>query len=89
MTTGQANPNQALLEKGDFDYAVQLSRDVLALDPDDAVAQNNLGYGLLQKGQLDEAIAHCQKAVELRPGLAAARERLATLTAARERNNGR
>jgi tetratricopeptide (TPR) repeat protein len=56
------NLSQVLLGKGEFDQAIELSREVLEHHPD-AVAENNLGYALLQKGQLDEAIAHCQKSI--------------------------
>lgn len=60
------NLSHVFLQKGDFDHAIQLSREVLAVKPD-PVAENNLGYALLQKGQLDDAIAHCQKSLAEQP----------------------
>jgi tetratricopeptide (TPR) repeat protein len=60
------NLSQVLLEKGDFDQSIKLSREVLALHPD-PVAENNLGYALLQQGRVDDAIAHCMQSIAEQP----------------------
>ena len=41
----------------------------MAIQPDYAVAHNNLGQVLLQMGKADEALAHFKQAVDLRPDL--------------------
>ncbi|WP_410246334.1 trypsin-like peptidase domain-containing protein, partial [Arthrospira sp. PCC 8006] len=44
----------------------------LALDPNDAIAHNNLGYALQQQGDLPGAIAEYKKAIRLDPNFAIA-----------------
>lgn len=57
--------------RGDGDAAEALYRQALELEPENAIALNNLAYVLatLQK-RPDEALPHIQKAVELRPNVA-------------------
>jgi protein O-mannosyl-transferase len=61
------NLSQTLLDKGQLDESMILSRDVLARQPDDPVAQNNLGFALLEKGRVDESISHFQHAIAAQP----------------------
>ena len=63
------NLSHALLEKGQVDEAIRLSRASLALEPDDPVGEINLGCALLQKGRLDESIEHSRRAVALQPNV--------------------
>ncbi len=49
--------------QGQHAGAADLWRQVLAIDPDDAKANNNMGFVLANLGRLDEAIAHWQKAL--------------------------
>jgi tetratricopeptide (TPR) repeat protein len=44
--------------------AADLWRQALAIDPDNAKANNNMGFVLANLGRLDEAIAHWRKALE-------------------------
>ena len=50
------------LERAQADYEL-----VLAVDPDNSTAENNLGFLLAQKGRYAEAIAHYEAAARLNP----------------------
>ncbi len=57
-----------LSAKGQYQAAIAEWNRVLALDPKDDRAQNNLGAALAATGSLDEAIPHFEKALVLNPG---------------------
>lgn len=40
----------------------------ITVDPDDTVAQNNLGEALMSQGKIEEAIQHFQRSLQLRAG---------------------
>jgi tetratricopeptide (TPR) repeat protein len=44
--------------------AAEVWKQALAIDPDDAKANNNMGFVLANLGRMDEAIAHWRKALE-------------------------
>lgn len=67
--------HQAVQEKK-ADEAIDLIRQVIAMEPDYAVAHHNLGVLLLQKDQVDEGIASFEKALQLQPGYDHARNAL-------------
>ncbi len=48
-------------------FVQHILEEVLAADPKDAVAQNNLGFALLEKGRVDEAISHLHQAIAAQP----------------------
>jgi tetratricopeptide (TPR) repeat protein len=50
---------------GDFAAAATALRNAIALDPDSAIAHNNLADTLLQQNDLDTALAHARRAVQL------------------------
>jgi len=54
-------------QKKDYDAAIGKWNEALALSPDDAKAQSNLGVLLAAVGRADEAMAHYRKAVESEP----------------------
>jgi tetratricopeptide (TPR) repeat protein len=60
-----ADAYQAQME-GDYDRAVALYRDSLALYPT-AEAHTFLGWTLHFQGKIDEAIAECKRAIEVDP----------------------
>jgi tetratricopeptide (TPR) repeat protein len=64
------NISKLLLDRGEFDEAVERLAKVVAFAPDYLDAVNNLGYGLTRQGKLDEGIAHLREAVRLRPDFA-------------------
>ena len=51
--------------KGMIDESIETSLKVIALEPDFAVAYNNLAIAYLEKGEHGLAIKHVDKAVEL------------------------
>ncbi len=51
-----------------FDDAIQLYKEFLAENPDDAEARSRLGFAYLKTGRLDEATTEFQKALTLEPG---------------------
>jgi tetratricopeptide (TPR) repeat protein len=55
----------SLSEKGDFDNAILCYREVLKLNPTDAITYNNLGVAYQMKGQINEAIINYQKAIKI------------------------
>jgi predicted O-linked N-acetylglucosamine transferase (SPINDLY family) len=68
---------EAERQLGHAEAALRLYRRCVALAPEAAAAQFNLGVALLAAGQPAEAVAPLQRALEIEPGLAAARARLA------------
>ena len=50
-----------------MDAAITQFQQALAVNPNDAMANVNLGTALSQKGQLDEAIVRFQKAAQVQP----------------------
>ncbi len=60
----------AAYKQGDFSEVESIFRQVIKIDPNNAVAYNNLGIALRQQGKLEEAIASYQKAIELDPNYA-------------------
>jgi Flp pilus assembly protein TadD len=57
----------ALAQKGDDEAAIAGWKKVLAINPRDAKAHNNLGVSLSRKGRFDEAVPHFEKALEINP----------------------
>jgi Flp pilus assembly protein TadD len=56
-----------LLERGEVNEAIGHFQKALALQPDDAGANNNLANALVKNGQTDEAIGQYQEAIRLKP----------------------
>ncbi len=54
----------------EYNDPIQLWQSALASQPDNCVAQNNLGSALAQSGQTQEAISHFREALRLKPGYA-------------------
>ncbi len=54
-----------LAGQGRYQEAITQWQAALAMNPDDARAQNNLGFALAREGRLDEAMAHWKTALEL------------------------
>ena len=65
-----------LAAKGQDEAAMVEWKKALEINPDDPMANNNLGLHLLAKGQLDEALPHFAKAVDLKPDYADAQNNL-------------
>jgi tetratricopeptide (TPR) repeat protein len=65
-----------LAAKGQDEAAIAEWKKALQINPDDPMANNNLGTHLLKRGQLDEAVPRFQKAVELKPDYADAQNNL-------------
>ena len=63
-------------DSGKLAGAVQLFRELLQLQPDDAVAHNNLGSALARQGHMAEAVVEFQAALRINPQFAAARANL-------------
>jgi len=63
---------KAAQSAGQYSQAEEIWRRVLQLNPNDAVAYNNLGDALYNQKKLREAIAAYRKAIELYPNYAAA-----------------
>jgi tetratricopeptide (TPR) repeat protein len=65
--------------------ALEINREILALDPDDGAAMNRLGRAYQDLGYLDEAIAAFERAVAANAGNTIARRRLRDLRLGRGR----
>jgi tetratricopeptide (TPR) repeat protein len=65
-----------LAAKGQDEAAIAEWKKALEINPEDPMANNNLGTHLLKRGQLDEAISHFAKAVDLKPDYADAQNNL-------------
>ena len=70
------NLGELLGRKGQLDEAIECLKKAIELDPNIAVAHNELGLVLKIKGRLDEATACFRKAIELAPNLAEAHANL-------------
>jgi tetratricopeptide (TPR) repeat protein len=53
--------------KGQADEAIAYYKTSLAIRPNDAIVQGNLGNALFRKRQLNEAVVHYRKALEINP----------------------
>jgi tetratricopeptide (TPR) repeat protein len=69
----------ALMQKGDFDAALEALTTMLAESPDDVNALYMSGLCHLQKKQLDAAAVSLERVVQLAPNFAAARVQLGAL----------
>lgn len=56
-----------LLEEGNLAGAIAAFREAVARDPEDKLAQYNLGVSLLEAGETETAFEHLQRAAELDP----------------------
>jgi len=65
-----------LAAKGQEEEAMAEWKKALALNPQDPMANNNMGVHWLKRGQLDEAIPYFSKAVELKPDYSDAQNNL-------------
>ncbi len=72
-----------------LDFARQISQyqEAVRLNPDNAIARNNLGAAFDKKGRTDEAIVQFQEAVRLKPDYTDAKENLARAPAPRNGSN--
>ncbi|MBZ5625133.1 MAG: tetratricopeptide repeat protein [Acidobacteriia bacterium] len=57
----------SLAEKGRFAESIEEWTKALAISPDDAKAQNNIGRAYAGTGDFDQAIVHWQRAIEINP----------------------
>jgi tetratricopeptide (TPR) repeat protein len=79
------NPNYLLakgtylVQKGDFDVALDILEDVVAHYPKQSGAQMNFGHALKAVGRLDEAVRAYRRAIGLRPATGEAYWSLANL----------
>ena len=53
--------------KREYDRAVELFQQALGLDPDFALARQNLAEAYCQKGEYDQAVENIRKVIELQP----------------------
>ena len=74
-----------LLKKNDYPAAAVEWSKALELEPDEALAHNNLGLALVETGKLDEGMAHYRKALELSPGYPEAYNNLGSALVRRRR----
>ena len=58
----------ALLKKNDYAGAAVEWAKAVDLEPDEALAHNNLGLALVETGKVEEGMAHYRRALELSPG---------------------
>ena len=57
----------AAQDAGNYSQAETIFRQVIRINPQDAIAYNNLGNALSDQGKLEEAITNYQKAIQLDP----------------------
>lgn len=69
------------MEDGKLEEAAELYRRAVEADPEDALAQYNLGFVLIRFGQRDEAEKRFRKAIELDPDYRNAHYNLASVLA--------
>jgi len=67
----------AYANKGMLDEAIAEFKKAIQINPNDAMAHNNLGNAYANKGMLDQAIAECKKAIQINPNYATAHMNLA------------
>ncbi len=65
-----------LAAKGQDEAAIAEWKKALEINPDDPMANNNLGTHLLKRGQLEEALPYFEKAANLKPDYADAQNNL-------------
>jgi len=65
-----------LAAKGQDEAAIAEWKKALEINPDDPMANNNLGAHLLKRGQLDEALPYFEKAANFKPDYADAQNNL-------------
>jgi tetratricopeptide (TPR) repeat protein len=58
---------QSLIQSGDHDGAIDQLEKFLQVNPDYALAHNDLGFLYYEKGEKEKALNHYEKAVELDP----------------------
>jgi len=58
--------------QGRLDEAIENYRKAIQINPNFAVALNNLGIALADKGRLEEAIENYRKAIQVNPNFAVA-----------------
>jgi len=63
----QINRAKELLKSRQYEKAADVLRQVIALQPDSAVAHSHLGFAVLRLGRAREALALAQRAIELDP----------------------
>ncbi len=66
-TIAHNNLARALMDKGQWNASLSLSRQVLDGNPGDPVARNNLGFALLELGRVDESIPCFERAIAAQP----------------------
>lgn len=66
----------SLKEQGKLDQAIANYQQALKIEPNNALAYNNLAEIYLLQGKIEAAIASCQNAIKLQPNLAAAYKNL-------------
>jgi tetratricopeptide (TPR) repeat protein len=67
QVTSLINEADRLCEQEKLEEAILKYKAALRLDPNDAIAHNNLGLALYAQGKLEEAIACCRQALRLNP----------------------
>lgn len=67
MSSHLSNESLAHAKRGDLPGAIQLGRKALWLDPENAIADYNLGLLLADAGNLDASIFEIRKAISLAP----------------------
>jgi tetratricopeptide (TPR) repeat protein len=70
---------EIVFERSQLGEAETFYTRAVELQPDNALAYNNLGWIKQMQGNSDEAAAHYRRALDLKPGLHTARRNLATL----------
>ncbi|HWR53568.1 MAG TPA: tetratricopeptide repeat protein, partial [Bryobacteraceae bacterium] len=75
----------ALMKKGENEAAAAEWQKALDLNPNEALAHNNLGVTFSEIGKVDEAIEHYRKAIELSPEYPEAHNNLGEALIARRR----
>ncbi len=76
-----AHEGYVLAHQGRFAEAVTKSRRAVELDPNNAMAHNNLGYYLYRNGQIQESEPECRKALQLDPNNSHAHDSLGAVLA--------
>jgi serine/threonine protein kinase/Flp pilus assembly protein TadD len=61
------NQSQTLMYRGFLDEAIAVCREAIRLQPDLALAHNDLGTALMNKGLIDEALDAYREALRLQP----------------------
>ena len=65
-----------LIQKGEYEAAIAAWRSALELNPDDARANNNLGFALARQGRLAESIACWERALKANDQIPEVRQNL-------------